>query len=369
MEKYQHYTVEEFLHDDQFRTWVSTDKPEAEEFWRAFQEQYPEQKPTLKAARSLFLALHESRSIPTDEQGRRIWLAINEATAPGACDEVLGEEKAVNRQLPLWKWLSAAAVVLVVLGAGWLAFWKGDDAPAAYSAQVAESEVPLVERINESKKPLNVKLSDGSHVVLYPGSRLSYGKAFEASKREVFLSGKAYFEVVEDTDRPFLVFTENLVTKVVGTSFFIDTFDRDQAPTVEVRTGKVKVFTLEKFRESQQGKPEEMVVLTANQQAIYDKVKNGFATSHVPRPAPAKTTESKTNFNFQNVAVVDVFKTLETSYGVKIEYKNQALTNCNITAPLGEEPLFRKLDIVCQTIGATYEVFETRIVISGSGCL
>ncbi|GHB72923.1 FecR family protein [Persicitalea jodogahamensis] len=369
MENYQHYTVEEFIHDNQFRTWVSTENPEAEKFWQAFQERYPEQKPTLKAARSLFLALHESQSIPTDEQGRRIWLAINEATAPGVYDEPSEEELPEANLSPIWGWLRAAAVVLVVLGVGWLAFWKGNEAPATYSAQALESNIPLVERKNETGKPLNIELSDGSRIVLYPDSRLSYGKAFEDSKREVFLSGKAYFEVAEDTTRPFLVFAENLVTKVVGTSFFVDAFAQNQTPTVEVRTGKVKVFTLEKFRESQQGKPEEMLILTANQQASYDKVKKGFSASRVPKTAPVKPAESKSDFNFQNVAVVDVFKTLETSYGVKIEYKDKALTGCNITAPLGAEPLFRKLDIVCQTIGATYEVFETRIVITGSGCM
>lgn len=44
------------------------------------------------------------------------------------------------------------------------------------------------------------------------------------------------------------------------------------------------------------------------------------------------------------------------------------LNPVGVTALLGDLPLFRKLDIVCQTIGATYEVFGTEIVISGGTC-
>lgn len=363
--------MEDFICDEHFRAWVLSAPPEAEanEFWQSFLKRYPERSPVLAAAQSLFLTLHESQSVPSDEQGRRMWAIINEETANLAYPESEGMLPLIPRNtFALWRWLSVAAIGLVVLGVGWLALGNGEKDPASYAGQIANTRVPLTERTNDSDKNQAVQFSDGSQVVLFPGSRLSFKRPFTGGKREVFLSGKGYFEVVKDDARPFIVFANNLVTQVVGTSFTIDAFAGDTSPSVEVKTGKVKVFTLAKFRDLERGQPEEMVELTANQQVRYDASKKVFATSYVPKPDLLSTPQNHPDFNFRNTAVADVFQTLEDSYGVKIEFNQENLKNCNITAPLGDEPLFRKLDIICQTIGATYEVFGTRIVVSGSGC-
>ncbi len=297
-----------------------------------------------------------------------MWLVIHEATAPSTQAELLEEETTTKTTLPLWKWLAAAAAVLLVVGAGWLTFGKRKGQSTIYSAQIAESVVPLTERKNDTGIPLHIALSDGSRVVLYPRSQLSYSDPFKGDKREVFLSGKGYFEVEKDDAKPFIVFANDLVTKVVGTSFTIDAFAGNKNPSVKVNSGRVKVYTLAQFQESDRGQPEETVLLTANQQTTYDLTKKNFATGTIPKPTKATTPQNRPDFNFQNVAVTDVFKTLEESYGVTIEYAPQTLKNCSITAPLDDEPLFRKLDIVCQTIGARYEVFGTRIVVTGPGC-
>lgn len=367
MEKYQLFTVDEFIRDEYFRSWILASHPEADRFWRDFQKRYPERKAFLMAARVLFLSLHESQAVPTDEQGRRMWAVINEATAPGAYAGAR-EEMSTDSLRPIWRWLSVAAVVLTALGLGWFIFLENNEKPASLAGQIAEATLPVIEKKNTTTRPQHVYLSDGSRIILYPGSRISYAESFAGRKREVFLSGKGYFEVTKDATKPFIVYANQLVTRVVGTSFIIDAFAGNKSPSVEVRTGKVQVFTLEKFRNAQRGQPEEMVLLTANEQTSYDATKKSFATSPIPKLHKTNTTQSRPNFNFQNEAVVDVFKTLEESYGVTIEYNQQTLKNCNITAPLDEEPLFRKLDIVCQTIGARYEVFETRIVVSGPGC-
>jgi transmembrane sensor len=362
---YPTYTAEDFIQDPFFQAWVLSHNPEAATFWLDFQRHHPERKSVLLAARALLLALHESQSFPTEAQGQRLWDRISTDSKQ---DPIMNETRVSARIAPLWKWLSAAAVVLVALGLGWLTLLKSGEQPASYTEQIAESAIPLVEKINTTDQPLNLKLSDGSRVVVYPGSRISYSSSFLGAKREVFLSGKGYFEVVRNDTKPFVVFANQLVTKVVGTSFLIDAFDSNTSPSVEVRSGKVKVFRLDKYREAEKGQPEVMVLLTANQQVSYDRISQDFAASYVPKPALLKAPEVHPDFYFENAAVADVFNTLEQSYGVTIEYDQQVLQDCNITAPLGDLPLFRKLDIICQTIGATYEVWGTRIVVKGKGC-
>src|SRR5690625_6727137 len=59
--------------------------------------------------------------------------------------------------------------------------------------------------------------------------------------REVILEGEAFFDVVPDPDKPFIVHSENLRTKVLGTSFNIRAFEDEQDIKITVATGKVAV--------------------------------------------------------------------------------------------------------------------------------
>src|SRR5690606_40982760 len=64
-------------------------------------------------------------------------------------------------------------------------------------------------------------LADGSKVTLYPGSEIRYTSDFNIFTREIHLKGEAYFEVASDKNKPFLVYANSVVTKVLGTSFLV----------------------------------------------------------------------------------------------------------------------------------------------------
>jgi hypothetical protein len=65
---------------------------------------------------------------------------------------------------------------------------------------------------------------------------------------------------------------------------------------------------------------------------------------------------------------VKVFDQLQTAFGVKIVHDAELLANCNLTASLSEESLFEKIDIICETIQAKYEIADGQIVIYAKGC-
>jgi hypothetical protein len=98
----------------------------------------------------------------------------------------------------------------------------------------------LVEQTNNSDKPQIITLSDGSSVLLQPNSKLSYPKIFVGNERKVYLSGEGFSKSVK-TLKPFLSFANEIVTKVVGTSFKIKAYANQPNVEVVVRTGKVKV--------------------------------------------------------------------------------------------------------------------------------
>ena len=109
-----------------------------------------------------------------------------------------------------------AASLLVLLGVfGWYTFRDGRSNQGVSHEEFvtnAASSLPAV--INTTNQPLPIDLPDRSTVLLYPKSRISFDKRFSGTKREVYLVGKAYFNVTRHPSRPFYVYSNGLVTKV-----------------------------------------------------------------------------------------------------------------------------------------------------------
>ncbi len=206
-------------------------------------------------------------------------------------------------------------------------------------------------------------MEDGSRITLSPKSKISYPKRFTARQREVYINGEAFFEITKNPDRPFLVYAHGLVTKVLGTSFWVRAPESKSQVTVSVRTGRVAVFALSKLKKSA-GQAVDNVLLTPNQEAVFAREAETVTRSLVENPALLTAIEPQKAFTFNSTPIADVFTTLEKAYGIAIEFDAERLKHCTLTVPLGQEPLFEKLDVICQTIGATYAVVGTRIVIT-----
>ncbi|RRA98867.1 FecR family protein [Larkinella rosea] len=376
MNHYAEFTAEEFAEDDFFRRWVQSPDAGTEIFWQEFLVQHPEKHTVMVTARSLLRAIEQVQVMPTEAQGERMWAAIEQRTTglPGQVDasELETENRWMWPKLERPNWWQLAAAVILLAGIGWWFSLKSklSDQPETYSGLVSQSRIDLVEKINNTSKPLTVRFEEGSSVVLQPDSRVSYPATFAAEKRDVFLSGEGFFEVSKNPERPFMVYANGLVTKVIGTSFMVRALEKANRVTVIVRTGKVAVFPIKSLdqKTSASGQPAGALLLTPNQQAFFEPTSDRLTRQLVETPALIKVPEHNQNFIFEDTPVAEVFKTLETSYGVTIAYDAKTLQSCNLTAPLGDEPLFRKLDIICQTIGATYEVLDAKIVVTGKGC-
>lgn len=98
-----------------------------------------------------------------------------------------------------------------------------------------------------------VLLSDGTLVQLNAGSKLAFPASFTGKTREVFLKGEGFFEVSKNAQMPFIVRTNQIDIKVLGTTFNISAYAEEQFVTTVLLEGKVnieekdKLFTNEKF--------------------------------------------------------------------------------------------------------------------------
>lgn len=217
---------------------------------------------------------------------------------------------------------------------------------------------------NETAMGKECVLPDGSRVTLEPNSRLKYSSDFNVSLREVQLEGQGFFEVKPCKEKPFLVYTNGVTTKVLGTSFTIRAFEQDSKVSVAVKTGKVSVYT----KPSKPSDNSEEIILTPNQEIVFDKAERVVAKRIVEKPEPIIPDEEIERMRFEDAPISEVFRAIEKIYGVDIQYDETQFSFCTITTSVSGGGLFDRLDIITSTIGAHYELNENRIIVSGTGC-
>jgi transmembrane sensor len=272
---------------------------------------------------------------------------------------------------PLWLKLSVAATLTGLLMVSIFLFKNNR---VVYSEQKQALASNNIKKQNHTENPLVISLADGSRVTLQPNSSLSYSTEFGKGKREVFMEGEAFFEVAKDKHRPFFVISKNLITRVVGTSFIVRNGKGNESSEVVVLTGKVEVTENAKSKDLYERifDDEQNVVLTPNQRVVYESKTKELIKTLVNKPLPiasdGEAIKPKVSFVFNDIKLNSVFDQLEESYGINITPEESKIYECTFTGDLNDQNLYTNLDFICQSIGATYEIEGTGIIIKGGNC-
>lgn len=357
--EYNYNQIQDFLDDDSFVRWTlfGQDKDK----WVQFLIDHPMKASLMNEASEFILEINEIQLEPLDEfDQQKIWSRINQTLK---VEEVSQETVELRLwQRPFIKWV---ACIIILFGIGSLVWTSNPDGQVSYHDLLTsfDAQSTLIERINTSDIPLKVQLEDGSVIVLEKNSKLSYPVHFNKNSRTVILSGDAFFEIAKDPNKPFYVYANEIVTKVLGTSFRIRAFDNDEKLFVKVSTGRVSVFNQRRINLSD---PETNgLVLVPNQQAIYNRSDENLSKKLVESPVVI-AKESPTEFN--EAPINKVFDAIENRYGIKIIYNEEVLASCTITTKLIDKSLYDQLDLICKIIAGTYKEVDSQIVIESQGC-
>ena len=237
-------------------------------------------------------------------------------------------------------WFRIAAVLLVVVGVSWMLF-------------VNQSVNMLA--LNSSEKVLQDTMPDGSIITLNKHSIIHYSDDFGKKNRRVVLKGEAYFNVVHDEQIPFVVETNGVFIKDIGTAFNVSTNNDSSEVTVIVEEGEVYFY-----RSTGEG-----IYLKKGESAIYNR-RNG-SISKLDKLPMNVTAYRDGILNFNNTPMSDVAIAISKLYGVNV-IADEKIANCKLTVRFENESLETVLSIISETLGLEVKHQDANIVFSGNTC-
>ena len=240
--------VYDLLSDHSFRKWVLSSTSDQSLFWENWMVQNPEKKEKVKQARIILKSLQFKESELNSDEISNLLNRIKDTNASReecesketvviAIHEHVSHIKHKKKKAPMRYLLRYAAIL-----GGALIFALSVN--LILDSLSNESRTLFVEEVNEKGQKSIIYLPDGTVVNLNSSSKLVYPKIFEEEVRKVYLEGEAFFEVTK-SNKPFIVQTDQLNTKVLGTSFNINAFPDHEETSVSLVTGKVLMYSSE----------------------------------------------------------------------------------------------------------------------------
>jgi transmembrane sensor len=277
-----------------------------------------------------------------------------------------------------WKTYSAVLILGIVFFFGYRLFDKKTKDVSLTAVTNQPSNEIKVTNGSRSK----IELPDGTEVWINSGSKLTYGNSFKEKTREVVLDGEAYFDVKKDPSRPFIVHTNGIDVKVLGTVFNVKAYDKE--PTIETSLihGSVEVS---KVNEPNAPK----VMLRPNEKLVYDKTKkeilgddrNEIQKEEVVQQKeksaitikPIKRTVADNAIKeiawvynrlvFEDEKFTDLAIKMERWFNVEIDIKSNRLKNISITGSFEDETIEEALQGLQYLVSFKYEMVGQKVVI------
>jgi len=346
IEKFNYYTTEEFILDNDFMDWVLHPNLENNRFWSDFIGNYPDKKQQVQEAVFLIKALRVIEPSITHSQLERIFSNIKSSASH-------------SRKIGRFLTGIAAALLLLVSVYGLLYYMQHKKNTLPFEAmselpekgkvilpdgQVSEFDTEQTEiqqtitgelTINKdtiftgdisskSKKGTmthviipygkrsEISLSDGSKIWLNSGSRLSYPVNFAAGLRKVYLSGEAFFDINRDDSEPFEVITRDIKIIVSGTKFNVTCYSNDRTTQAVLVSGNITAGKNKRFAGT--------VDLHPGERIVYDKHNDNIATDKVNVELYSSWINGYLLFEKESFA--EIFKKLERYYNNDILTEN-----------------------------------------------
>jgi len=360
--KYNAYSVEDLLHDQEFVSIVK--RLNSPEEWDQFLQYESESANNIIQARKILQLFQTSEEeILAKEKNQKLWDNIYRFNT---------EFSRHHKSISLKTFVRVAASILIIISLGGLLYLHFNKVKNQYqfsesrndlkteslllvlsngntvklekseskikvltgqcaiqidNDQIIENQSTINKATNNAKfneviipfgKKSKLVLGDGTTVWLNAGSRFAFPQEFNGKKREVFLDGEAYFEVAKNVNKPFIVSTAEINVEVLGTRFNVSAYKSDNLCETVLLEGSVNIWDNTRLFT-------EKIQMVPNQKATYDKTGKNIA---LKSELESGRYISWVNgwYEFKNEDFELVLKKLEKYYNINFEYDQTVIS-------------------------------------------
>lgn len=304
--------------------------------------------------------LHRKQSVLIKEywNSNKTEYKANAANFKKILDAISVAEQSVNdnsdpnnekEPFKLWPMLKYVAAVLV-LGTT-LCLWYLSANPSKDTALASNWQ----NKITAPRMKERLVLPDGTIVTLNSGTSFKYPLSFGGKNREVYLNGEAFFEVHKDREHPFIIHTNKMNVRVLGTAFNIKSYDNESRSETSLIHGSIEVTLNDRLSDPITLKPNDKLIVQNNlpaqketnipngRQILTDAVKGPqYSLTNItynPRidSAAIETLWLKNKLVFNNEDFETIAAEMERWYGIQIVFKDEELKKRTFTAPFERE--------------------------------
>ena len=204
------------------------------------------------------------------------------------------------------------------------------------------------------------ELPDGSSVTVHKGGSLAMGD-FEGV-REVQMTGKVYFDVERDEKKPFVIQTESSQIRVLGTSFVVNSNEKDLITEVMVESGIVAFGQNQKYF----GKNTMEIQLKKGEMGILAVGEKGIKKKKISDDNYLAWQNEILTFN--RARMTRVSEVLNDVYGLSVAFENSSLSGCYLTAKYNKKSSEEVVKLIAETFNMTYEINGDQVTFKGEGC-
>lgn len=281
------------------------------------------------------------RPMTSEIRSEKMWDQIEAGITSAVEYKIPPERKRISH------WQATAAVILLLI-VTLFSMWS-------YSGmlrQKEESSSPIT-YVTDANQQQSLTLSDGTQIRLNSNTKIWIPQDYYQQSREIRLKGEAYFEVVHNEDKPFVVHTSRATIKDLGTAFNVQAVPGEQNVQVAVTEGKVAI------RSGKQA-GSKSVELTQGQFGYLDLQKNTFRIDQFSVRNYLSWMNGR--LQFESASLQNVSRQLSRIYDISFAYSDKKLRPLSLTADFERGTLRKALEVVAMTLNIDYKIEGTEVI-------
>ena len=321
------YTVNDFVVNEYFQSWVLNPDEEAEQFWKAWMQDNPGHEKIMEEARDTVLLLEFTNDKTANKDLLDVWKRIRRSA------QLPSSQTSKASPRPVY-WKVAAVLLGLIVFTALIYLYNIQTGTVLYSSRYGEIK--------------HFVLPDSSKVVLNGNSQLRLPRnSWQASgKREVFLEGEAFFEVkhVDNNGEAlkFVVHTEELDVEVLGTAFNVSSRHKETA--VILNSGKVRINIPQASDTTQ-------LLMKPGDFVKYNKASDKASVQYVETPDLLSSWKDNLLI-FNETPLIEISNVLKDTYGLEIIFPHDSLAQKRFRGTF----LADDINILKEALTETYDI-------------